>query len=332
MKQYNNPHIRGPRRRKGKQALERERARRAAEAARLKKQKEDQEQRRRMRGEKKRRRTSKDYKDELKLLRRFYTGFDNAQGFNSQRLSEGAKKVIRRFGPQIKQLRAMANFPHVEVVPKRKADQEALGSISPVRGEQIIYKVKKTIGKGKKRRTKIITVTPKSKRVPVFTTDDKAKIGVNEDGSIRITENGHIRDVYPIDRLAFARDPYGYMRDFMRRTRAHRVTLNVSGNVIGEVFSEWDFVDERERARRQRAGESVRPVVGLFVTIVEKYREKDTARADSFISNIGAVSVLRGGVNASNKFRREVNRGREELKELRKARRMSERARKTGRR
>jgi hypothetical protein len=272
---------------------------------------------------KSKRRTPEDYKQDLKLLRRYFTGFDAAHGFSEKNLNEGAKRVIRRFTPQIKQLKSIQSYPHLELKGKTTKEKAALDSIAPIRGQQVGYKAKTSKGK-------IITVTPKPKQVPVFTTDQQAKIEVNKDGSTRITEHGHVRDVYPIDRVAFAVDPYKYMREFMRTHRAPRVTLNVSGNVIGEVFQESDFVDERERRDRERRGEMVRPVVGLFVTIVEKYKEKDTARADSFIANIGAISVLRGGVKDSNAFRRDTYEGRQALKEARK--KQTKRGRATGRR
>lgn len=283
---------------------------------------------------KSKRRTAKDYHDDLAVLRRYYTGFDKAHGFDlksrNKKQVEAVKRVIRRFTPQLKQLKGIKTFPHLEVKGKSKRQAAALQRVVPVPGAALAYKARKTTGRGRKARSKIVMVTPQPKLVPVFTMDAKAKVGVNKDGSINIVENGHKRDVYAIDRELFSLDPYQYMRDFMRKHKAERVTLNVSGNVIGEVFSEWDFVDERERRLRELNGEAVRPQVGLFVTIVEKYREKDQARADSFISNIGAISVLRGGLRAANTFRNEVVEGRKKLVERRA--RLSKRARLTGRR
>lgn len=303
------------------------------------------------------RRTLKDYQADLRLLRRYYTGFDPRHGFNSRKLSDSAKKKIREWAPQIKQLRAIKQYPHIELKGKSKKAKLGLENVTPVQPESLTYQVAepgrrrkvtvkgytRKVGRKKIRvkgytmyvrtRKRVRTVTPGIKVVPVFTTDAKAKVNVNKDGSLRIEENGHVRDVYAIDRKAFALDPYAYMREFMRKHRAVAVTLNVSGNVIGETFRWYDFVDERER-QRLRDQEGIRLPSGsaVFVNIVEKYREKDPARADSFIAQIGAVSVLRGGARASADFTNQVKDAREQLKADRRFEKMSKRARATGRR
>lgn len=332
MKEYDNPRKRrGTHRTRSQKAYHRKVER--EKLARKKAARKESARRERVRsGRKQKKRTAADYKADLKLLRHYFTGFDKRNGFNESRLSDAAKKTIRKVAPQIAQLRALQSYPHKEVkaASKKKLD---LGRIAPVQGEQISYKVKRTSGKGRKRKVKTVEVIPQPRAIPIFTTDEKAKVSLNKDGSIRVVENGHIRDVYPIDRVRFTRDPYRYMRDFIRQHRAPRVTLNVSGNVIGSVFQERDFVDSRERREREARGEIVYPAgANRFVVMVERYREKDAVRAERFIEQIGAVSVLRGGIKASNDFEKQVFAGRAALRDSRKLARVTARARATGRR
>lgn len=272
------------------------------------------------------RRPLSDYQADLRILRRYYTGFEARNGWHLRDMTANNKKVLRAWGAQIQRLKALDQYPHVTVKGKGKKAREAVAEIFPVPPASLQYKVIRTTAKGKR------TVTVKKpipREVPVFVIDPKAKLAVNPDGSIAVEEFGFKRDVYAIDRQAFTQDPYKYMRDFMKAHKAKAVTMSVGGNVIGRVFNENDFIDEAERARRRKRGLPVRPAgTAGFVTMVEKYQEKDRDKAEKFLEGIGTVSVLRGGRRASNSFEKHIQERRAALRKQR----QSKRGRLTGRR
>jgi|SRR5579872_575161 len=272
-----------------------------------------------------RRRTDKDYREGLTLLRKYYTGFESRDGFNSRKLSDSAKKLLRRIEPQIKQLKSLQTYPHREVKGRSGKVQDQLAKFASAPPGSLDYRVQVVKGKGKKRRKTVKVVKPRPKVVPVFTTDKKAKVSVSKAGALQVSEHGHKRDVYPIDRLVFNADPFKYMRDFMRKHKAKRVTINVGANVIGQAFSEADFVDAQERARRQAAGQIVPPAnTAAFVNMVDSYMRGGVKRAKHFLNAIVGVSVLKGGEAVAQDFAKTVRAGRLGVQR----RRMTERQRK----
>lgn len=156
------------------------------------------------------------------------------------------------------------------------------------------------------------------KRAYIFTTDKKAKISANRDGSLRIKEYGAVRDVYPMRGKELLQDPNQFYKDtqkFMRAKKASNISFNLGGNVISQVYRRDDFDPKNPTA--------------LFVNKVNSYLSRRTPSAiRDFAEAFQGISIFRGG---RRRAEISVERIADLLRARRKARKQSRRALLTGR-
>ena len=255
------------------------------------------------------------YQENLRALRRNFSGFDARNGYildkpkrkkgerartfkkREQRYKSSRLRVARYKAP-LQLLRQTDSYPHKKLVRSK----------SPKKIFRIAEQFAPITLKGHVLR-----------QVPIFTSDPKARIKATKDGALRITENGVIRDVYKFSAEKLETNPkalYEDIKTFMRKKRTGNITFNLRGNVIAQVYSAKDFDPESTTAR--------------FVNMVNRYRyDRHAGKYQNFIDAIGGISVYRGSRRGIAMVTAEIDAARAAAKQRRK---QTKRALMTGRR
>lgn len=262
------------------------------------------------------------YRDELRTLRRYYTGFESRNGYRLDKPTDKAKRSVAALRRKVIALHQAEGIPHVLITrPKRikvktKAAQNRKNEAKKTFNAALHYSAvpeTSTTKRGKRKQRHTL------KAVPIFSYDPKAKVKSIGKNGLKITEKGSVRELYPFNGEALASNPnkvYKQVQKFMDQHHATNIRFNLGSNIIGVVYRRSDFNPKSHLA--------------AFVNMVNRYREdRRTGKYSDFIDAIRGISIVRGGLKKAQMTTGEIDKARAEAKKRRKA--ISRRARLTGR-
>ena len=240
------------------------------------------------------------YRDNLRTLRRNFTGFEARNGYRLDKPTVSARRSVEGHRQKVRLLKQVDTYPH-RTLERSKVSKKvfaAAQTFAPV----TLEKTRLTT------RRKTRTVRHQAKQVVIFTVDPKARISVAKDGALRIREQGRIRDVYKFSAEKLQQKPedlYTDIKTFMGKKRATNITFNLGANVIGLVYKKSDFDPTSTTAR--------------FVNMVSRYRhDQHISKFQNFMDAFNGISVYRGRRRGAEITTREIDAARKRARVRRK--------------